>query len=313
MTPSGPIVASANGQVISGLAITATGGVDGIDVNGFSDVVITGCLIHYEDARGIKFDHADRITIQNCNIVKTNSPAHGANAVANCNGIEGSNSVSPLIGGWTAALGNRVENCGAGIYLAACVAPIVRFLEGHNMRGPFPRGQLVQFNGCTGGGRIVDFSVVNDLAISWTEDCINVFNSPNVEVLRGVIDGNNSPSGDGVMIEGSLSIGCTVDLVDVIHWGNGALAAYNSALGAAFTNCRCGLWHANGGRGPASSGGLTFASSGGASQTSFDATNIYDASTSAPHVWDTTTTIVHNPNGPIAFTARPPLSLPVPV
>jgi hypothetical protein len=35
----------------------------------------------------------------------------------------------------------------------------------------------------------------------WTEDNISVYQSDNVTVRRGVIDGNNSPAGDGVMLE----------------------------------------------------------------------------------------------------------------
>jgi hypothetical protein len=246
--------------VISGLAITATGTANAVEATASATSSMTGCLIHYEDGRGIKFDHADRIRIQNNNVVKTNAPATGANPTPDCNSIEGSNSLSPLIGGWSPSLGNRVENGASGVYLVACVAPIVEYLEGHNMRGPFPRGQLVQFNGCFGGGRIANFSNVNSLSVAWTEDNINIFNSPYVAISQGLLDGNNSPSGDGVMIEGALSIGCTVDGVDVVHWGNGALAAYSGAVGATFTNCRAGLWHANGGRGAAQSGGLTFAS-----------------------------------------------------
>ena len=45
-----------------------------------------------------------------------------------------------------------------------------------------------------------DFSCENDNS-SWTENNINVYESNNVTVQRGLIDGNNSPTGDGVMFE----------------------------------------------------------------------------------------------------------------
>ena len=45
-----------------------------------------------------------------------------------------------------------------------------------------------------------DFSCENDNS-SWTEDNINVYESNNVTIQRGLVDGNNSPSGDGVMFE----------------------------------------------------------------------------------------------------------------
>ena len=39
------------------------------------------------------------------------------------------------------------------------------------------------------------------MAISYTEDNVNVFEPNNVALRRGLVDGNNSPSGDGVMFE----------------------------------------------------------------------------------------------------------------
>ncbi|MFY0539433.1 hypothetical protein [Nannocystis pusilla] len=42
-----------------------------------------------------------------------------------------------------------------------------------------------------------DFSVINPQASSWPEDNVNIYQSVDVEIRRGMIDGNNSPSGWG--------------------------------------------------------------------------------------------------------------------
>lgn len=309
LAASGPVTITANRQIIQNLRITATGSHNGITCDGFKGVTIRNCVIYHEDARGILFSNSPNITIQSTNIKKTNSPAKGTNTSAEHNNIEGYNSANPTIGGASAAQGNRVENGSSGVYLAGCGTPHVLYLEGHNMRGPFPRGQLCQFN-ASSGGELRHFSCINDLAVSWTEDNVNIYHSSNTAISDGVIDGNNSPSGDGVMVE-SGSNNCTVERVDVIHWGNGAFAAYTNALGTIFTNCRADIWHADGGRGAALSNGLTFTAADGSTGTSFDSSNIYGVNGSGNVIWDTTLMTKHAPVLH-AFTARRLLSLPVP-
>ena len=49
--------------------------------------------------------------------------------------------------------------------------------------------------------------------------------SPNVTIRRGLIDGNNSPTGVAVMYEHSSS-GLTQD-VDAIHQGDGCFSGYD--------------------------------------------------------------------------------------
>ena len=72
------------------------------------------------------------------------------------------------------------------------------------MRGPYPRGQLVQFdksNDCL----LEDFSVVNRPGQSWVEDNISVYRSSKCVIRRGLVDGNDSPGGVGIMVEQSAS------------------------------------------------------------------------------------------------------------
>ena len=83
------------------------------------------------------------------------------------------------------------------------------FIEGHNMRSPEDvwGGNLFQFNQCTGGGEVSDFSVENPMEDSRTGDNINLWGCTGTYVFRrGLIDGNNNPSGCGLIVEGTLGV-----------------------------------------------------------------------------------------------------------
>ena len=62
---------------------------------------------------------------------------------------------------------------------------------------------------------------VNEETRSWTEDAISAWRSSNVTIRQGVVDGNNSPHGVGIMFEGSESAthGGLIEDVDAIHQG----------------------------------------------------------------------------------------------
>jgi hypothetical protein len=111
-------------------------------------------------------------------------------------------------------------------------------IEGHDQRGPFPRGQLVQWNN-SNDGMLTDFSSENFLFRSWTEDNVNVYQTTGVTIRRGLLDGNNSPSGDAVMVD-EASGNVTVQDVDAVHQGNGCFGIYGGGgHDVSFINTRC--------------------------------------------------------------------------
>ena len=75
---------------------------------------------------------------------------------------------------------------------------------------------------------------MNPADSSRPEDIVSVIDSPNVTIARGVIDGDNSVSGVGVMFEGN-SGGGKVDHVDAIHMGNGAFSSYSDNVSFNYT------------------------------------------------------------------------------
>ena len=88
----------------------------------------------------------------------------------------------------------------SGIYVLHSPDSHLSFIEGYDFRGPFPRGQLAQWD-TSPNGVLEDFSVVMPQDTSWAEDNVNVYKSGNLLIRRGLIDGNNSPSGIGVIFE----------------------------------------------------------------------------------------------------------------
>ena len=117
-----------------------------------------------------------------------------------------------------------------------------------NTLGPYPRGQCVQFSQ-SDGASLDRFHCFNDPAKSWTEDSISVWRSAHVKIANGLVDGNNSPTGVGVMFENDdpHAVGGLIDNVDAIHMGNGCFSGY-PARGLRMTHCRCG-WNRCGGQG----------------------------------------------------------------
>jgi hypothetical protein len=230
-----------------------------IAVHGLKRVTIRNVELTFgPHAQGIQFSAADGITIVNASLKLIGAPtATGALPLSSALGISGLASTNVRI--------NRVraEGCSSGVYLQQCPGAQLTHIEGHNMRGPMPRGQCVQLNNCN-HSVLSDFSCENDNS-SYTEDNINIFESDNVTLRRGLVDGNNSPSGDGVMYEcgdrahAFMTSGLVED-VDALHQGNGCFGGWGVS-GVEFRNCRvlsthCVGW---GGRSKPSSGALVFA------------------------------------------------------
>ena len=88
---------------------------------------------------------------------------------------------------WLRALDRvRAEGASAGVYCVGCPGAHLSRIEGVNMRGPFPRGQCVQFDK-SNNSVLEDFSCVNLENASWTEDNINVFESNNAFQQASII------------------------------------------------------------------------------------------------------------------------------
>jgi hypothetical protein len=221
-----PIHTTQDGQIIEGLDLYVDSG-DAITVSN-DNVIIRDCRIHYQDGSGVVVEGAKNVTIENSEIINS-SPPDGQNP-----------ETSPELYNIMAyqAPDLKVDHVtlrdgSSGIYLLESPNAQLTNLEGYNFHGPFPRGQFVQFDK-SDGGSLSNFYVQNDPEHSMPEDVISVYQSPNVHVSQGLIDGNNSVSGVGVMFEGN-SQGGTVDHVDAVHQGNGAFSSYSPDVSFDYT------------------------------------------------------------------------------
>lgn len=225
-TVNTPIHTTYDGQIIENLDLHVASG-NAITVTN-DNVIIRNCTIYYEEGAGISLSGASNVTIENCEIINSSPPTgNGPETSDNLNNINVNASPNLTIDHVTLRDGS------SGVYLVNSPGATISNLEGYNFHGPFPRGQLVQFNN-SGNSSLTDFYVYNDPAHSHVEDNISVYNSQNVSISNGLIDGNNSPSGVGVMFEGNSS-GGTVDHVDAVHMGNGAFSSYSNNVSFDYT------------------------------------------------------------------------------
>lgn len=217
----GPIVAH-DGDVIKNLDIYVDSGV-ALTIDG-SNVTVQDVRIHYNGAggtaegMGIQVNGAND-TIKNVEIFNAGAPASGAEVNPEHYGIEAMDAQGLTITNAT------IHDASTGIYLLNSPGAALQGIEGYDMRGPEPRGQLVQFDK-SANSTLTDFYVQNDATKAFTEDNISVYQSDKVTISNGVIDGNNSPSGQGVIFEESNN--GLVSHVDAVHMGNGAFASFGN-------------------------------------------------------------------------------------
>jgi hypothetical protein len=101
---------------------------------------------------------------------------------------------------------NRFESVSTGVYALDSSQIIVTHNRCLNVHGPFPRGQLAQFDKVTGGGNRINHNLaLNILGKSYPEDVINIYKSSGttddpIQVIGNKIRGGGpSGSGGGIM------------------------------------------------------------------------------------------------------------------
>ncbi len=252
LIPSGAVTSQADEQVIENLDINAALG-NALTVlhNG---VTVRNCRIRHATGHGIHAEDAASLTLQDLDLDRVGTVPLGIRSSKYCNNIN--------LDGCPDATVTRVKASrgSSNIYTENSERTRMSLLELHDARGPVPRGQNVQFNQSP-SAVLQDFSAENG-PTSWTEDNVSVYRSNRCVVRRGLVSYNNSPSGDGVMIEGSFD--CLVEDVDAVQQGNGAFAAVPDGEvgsgGCMFLRCRTRDSYntARDGRGPPTSNGLSF-------------------------------------------------------
>jgi hypothetical protein len=269
--------------VIENLRITSTSGA-ALSVEGFSNVVVRDVEILHTGGPGISFSNADGIRIERVHVVHAGAPPSGQNPSDQAINISGYSSTGVVI------THVKLERGSSGVYLLESPGANVSFVEGHDFRGPFPRGQLVQFDKCP-DAVLEDFSCENPAAESWPEDNVSVYQSSNVTVRRGLIVGNNSPAGVGVMFELSdgTSTGGLAEDIDTLDMGNGSFSGY-PARDVVFRRTRARDNHCEGqaGRDPPLSNALVWAGSPDSENLAIFESHYFALCNPGNTVWDQT-------------------------
>jgi hypothetical protein len=125
-------------------------------IEGKSDLTISGLEIANPKGNGITIRNSKRIRIENCKI----GPCKGeAVNVYACEGVT--------------VTGNRFEAVSTGVYALDSRQIEVTRNRCLNVHGPFPRGQLAQFDKVTGGGNRIN----NRLAVSTASPVASSYSS----------------------------------------------------------------------------------------------------------------------------------------
>lgn len=229
LTVSGPLVVDTAGALIENVRVDADGE-PAIRVRA-PGVTLRNVYVTHRGAAGIDVSGADDVTLSNVAVDYLGAPPSGPNP------SDGHVNILVYRSARFTVEGARLTRGSSGIYLQESPGSVLRRVHGEDFRGPFPRGQIVQWN-ASHDGLLEDFSNVNPPGSSWPEDNVNVFRSRDVVIRRGLIVGNNSPSGVGVIFDGGDATGRVED-VDAVRMGNGCFSAYDGGEGSVFLRTRC--------------------------------------------------------------------------
>ena len=244
------IHSSYDGQVIENLDIYVDNG-DALTITN-DNVTLRNVRVHHAEGNGVVVSGANNVTIENVEVINSSPPTGNQDETSdNINNILVADSPNVTVHNATLRGGSD------GLNLVNSPGANISHVDGYDFHTPDPevygwRGSFVEFNG-SGNSTLTDFYVLNNAATSASGDNVAVYNSPNVTISNGVIDGNNSTAGVGIMFEAG-STGGQVHNVDAIHMGNGAFGTWDTANNVVFDDTRSfDNIHADQGRGPSES------------------------------------------------------------
>ncbi|NLP04242.1 MAG: hypothetical protein GX089_17240 [Fibrobacter sp.] len=202
-SPSSPISHdNKTGITISGKQFTT--GSDGVSIllKNCKDITISDCrFILNSGIIGIQMHNCSNITVKNC----------------------------------------YFESFRTGIYAISCSGGIdIQCNEFRNIAGASPRGQIVQFNKCSGAGNRVNYNILDhEFGTGNPEDLINMYGSSGtssdpIQIIGNKLRGGGpSKSGGGIMVGDDGGHDIRVEdniLVDVGQYGIGCPAGYNITI-----------------------------------------------------------------------------------
>ena len=163
---------------------------DSIILNGVHNRLITGIEIDNSTVGCIKLINCTNITIQDCRLISARG--NGVD-IYKCKNI----TIKDCY----------MESISTGVYAIESQGINVSYNKVKNVKGPFPRGQMVQFNEVSGENNVVSFNrCENILGESYPEDIINMYktngtaDSPVKIIGNWIRGGGPSHTGGGIML-----------------------------------------------------------------------------------------------------------------
>lgn len=173
--------------------------IDAVEIEADPSITLRRCsdiVISTSQLRSIKLENCERITIRN-------GWLHDSDRIA----------VDVYRSRQVTVEGCRIENVVNGVYAVESQSIVVIGNFVRNVRGPYPRGQMVQFNNVTGPGNRIQFNyAINERGKSGPEDVINIYQSEGTKDSPLRVENNylvgdprdgsedKSPSGSGIML-----------------------------------------------------------------------------------------------------------------
>lgn len=210
LTQSGPITITSNNQVVENLHITAESGSHcAIVAQNFNNITLRNLKIDHANI-GICSQDVDGLKITDVMFDSTSTPSagpHCKHGVSDCKSTK-SDWADPdtrlavrLLRTPSAQLDRiQVDGASGGMFLYQSDGIEVNDVVCTDIRGPYPRGQCVQFVESSNS------SLKNFYTKIWkdqsrSEDNVNMYQSDNVSISEGFIDGNYSVNGVGVIAD----------------------------------------------------------------------------------------------------------------
>lgn len=162
----------------------------------------------------IRLESCTGIVISSCELNSIELIACKEVTIRNC-WIHDSERIAVEIGGCQQVTveGCRIENVMSGVYAVDSKGIRVIGNFTRNVKGPFPRGQMAQFDKVSGADNVIrDNYAINELGKSYPEDVINIYQSRGTKESPILIENNylvgdpekgsegKSPTGSGIIL-----------------------------------------------------------------------------------------------------------------
>lgn len=210
---AGTFTSTRSGEVIRNLDVVSSG--DGIVVL-HDDVTVQNCRIRHNagaaGGHGVKVRNVSGVTIEDVETINTGAPTRGRQSTTKANGVDAFNCSDLTIRRVTG------RQASSTVYCLECENVDFGWIESHDTRGDFPRGQALQVDKCTNVAPLAGSTNSHEdiPGTSYSEDTVNVFESPATD------------AGSWMVVFGGNGLGLAGDTGDV---ANGVMMLFENGAG----------------------------------------------------------------------------------